>query len=366
MARSRHRLLLLIGTRKGAFLAWSDRSRRSWSIEGPLLKGAEVNDIALDQRGDPTMYAAATSYWFGSTVQRSTDLGTTWMQSEGGVRFAEGSARSVERVWCIGLPPLGPPTELYVGADPGALFRSDDGGMTWKDVEGLTEHPTRPDWMPGAGGLMVHSIAFHPKKAGSFFVGMSAAGVFATEDGGISWEPRNTGVLADFLAEKYPRVGQCVHHLELHPAKPDVLYQQNHCGVYRSDDAGRSWKDISDGLPSPFGFPLQIHPHDPRTIYVVPEEGAEFRAAPSGSFAVYASHDRGRTWNRLARGLPQKHAYIHVHRQSMTVDTLSPHGIYVGTSTGTVYASRSEGRSWEPIVSNLPHITSLRTAVLSR
>ena len=358
-------ILLLIGTRKGAFLAWSDKKRKTWNLEGPLLKGAEVNDIVLDQRGAPTMYAAATSYWFGSTVQRSSDYGKTWMQSEGGVRFSEGSDKKVERVWCIGLPPAGSPQDLYAGVDPGALFRSADGGMTWKEVESLTSHPTRMKWMPGAGGLMVHSIAFHPKDPKRFYVGISAAGVFATENGGKSWEPRNKGVLADFMADKYPEVGQCVHHLELHPAKPDVLYQQNHCGVYRSDDAGRTWKDISKGLPSRFGFPIQIHPHDPKTVYVIPEVGPEFRATPSGSFTVHVSADRGRTWKKLTRGLPQKNAFIHVHRQAMAVDPLQPHGLYVGTSTGTIYASRSEGRSWEPVLQHLPHVTSLRTAVLT-
>lgn len=360
------KILLLIGTRKGAFLAWSDPKRKRWTLEGPLLKGAEVNDIVLDQRGNPTMYAAATSYWFGSTVQRSADYGKTWMQSEGGVRFREGSGKSVERVWCIGLPPATGLNDLYAGVDPAALFHSADGGMTWKEVEGLSNHPTRKSWNPGAGGLMVHSIAFHPKDPKRFYVGISAAGVFATDDRGTTWEPRNKGVLADFMADKYPDVGQCVHHLELHPAKPDVLYQQNHCGVYRSDDAGRTWKDISDGLPARFGFPIQLHPHDPNTVYVVPEEGAEFRAAPSGSFAICASSDRGRRWRRLTRGLPQKQAFLHVHRQAMATDHLRPHGLYVGTSTGTIYASRTEGRSWEPILQHLPQITSLRTAVITR
>jgi photosystem II stability/assembly factor-like uncharacterized protein len=211
---------------------------------------------------------------------------------------------------------------------------------------------------------MVHSISFHPKDAQRFYVGISAAGVFATDDGGTSWEPRNHGVLADFMADKYPEVGQCVHHLELHPAKPDVLYQQNHCGVYRSDDAGKTWKDISKGLPARFGFPLQIHPHDPKTIYVVPEEGAEFRATPSGAFTIYKSENRGRTWTKLTRGLPRKQAFIHVHRQAMAVDVLQPHGLYVGTHTGTIFASRNEGRSWEAVLQHLPHITSLRTALV--
>jgi len=360
------KILLLVGTRKGAFLAWSDRKRKTWKLEGPMLKGAEVNDLVLDQRGEPTMYAAATSYWFGSTVQRSPDLGKTWLQSEGGIRFAEGSDKKVERVWCIGLPPLGTENDLYAGVDPGTLFRSRDGGMTWKEIRSLTNHPTRSQWMPGAGGLMVHSISFHPRDPAKFYIGISAAGVFATADGGKTWKPRNTGVLADFMADKYPEVGQCVHHLELHPAKPDVLYQQNHCGVYRSDDAGRTWKDISKGLPARFGFPIQVHPHDPKTIYVIPEVGPEFRANPSGTFAVYTSRDRGRSWKKLTRGLPQKNAFIHVHRQAMTVDPLEPHGIYVGTSTGTIYASRTEGRSWEPVLQHLPHVTSLRTAVITR
>ena len=357
------KIRLLVGTRKGAFMLSSDLTRKTWKLQGPFLKGAEVNDMMLDTRGQPTLYAAATSYWFGTTVQRSTDWGKTWTQSEGGVRFPDGSDKKVERVWCVAASPHDTKT-LYAGVDPGALFRSDDGGVNWTEIASLNNHPTRSKWNPGAAGLTVHSISYHPTDPKRMFVGISAAGVFATADGGASWEPRNAGVLADFMADKYPEVGQCVHHLELHPARPDVLYQQNHCGVYRSDNAGKTWKDISKGLPSRFGFSIQIHPHDPKTIYVIPEEGAEFRATPKGRFAVYVSRNRGGTWKALTKGLPQQNAFIHVHRQAMSVDALKPHGIYVGASQGIVYASRNEGRSWELIAEHLPQITSVHTALV--
>ncbi|MBI4429125.1 MAG: exo-alpha-sialidase [Ignavibacteriales bacterium] len=353
---------LLVGTKKGAFIFSSTLQRKSWKLQGPLLKGAEVNDVVMDTRNGKTLYAAATSYWWGSNVHMSKNLGKTWVQSEGGVRFHENAGKKVERVWAVSPGREIEPKTMYAGVDPGALFKSEDGGKNWAEAQSLTNHPTREKWSPGAGGLMVHSICLHPENSKKMFVGISAAGVFATEDGGSSWQPRNKNVLAEFLPDKYPEVGQCVHHLEIHPDKPEVLYQQNHCGVYRSDNEGRDWTDISKGLPSRFGFSMQIHPHNPDTVYVIPEEGAEFRAVPKGRMAVYRSTNRGKTWQKLTKGLPSKNAFLHVHRQAMKVDRLYPHGMYVGTSSGQIYYSRNEGKTWSLLADYLPTIYSLNVA----
>jgi len=368
-------LYLLVGTKKGAFILTSTPGRKKWSLTGPLLKGAEVNDIVLDTRARPRMYAAVTSYWWGTNVHISKNFGKSWEQSDG-VKFdqappphgdstASGDGQSgVKKVWCVIPGRRNESNVLYAGVDPGALFRSDDNGKSWREVTSLTAHATRSKWFPGAGGLMVHSIALHPTDAQRMYVGISAAGVFATDDGGATWEPRNSNVLAEFLPDKFPVVGQCVHHLEMHPAKPDVLYQQNHCGVYRSDNAGREWTDISEGLPSRFGFPIQIHPHDPDTIYVIPEEGAEFRAVVKGEFAVYRSKDKGKSWKKMTKGLPKKNAFLHVHRQAMTMDSLDKAGLYVGTSAGQIFYSRDEGKNWDVLIDSLPMIYSLNAAVV--
>lgn len=364
---------LLVGTKKGAFILTSNRARKKWSLKGPLLKGAEVNDMVLDTRRKPLMYAAVTSYWWGTNVHTSKNLGRSWEQADG-LKFeqpppphgdaSDGEPKNVKKVWCVVPGPAGTSEVLYAGVDPGALFVSNNRGKSWSEVKALTSHATRQKWFPGAGGLMVHSIAVHPTNPKKLFVGISAAGMFATEDGGATWEPRNKNVLAEFLPDKYPAVGQCVHHLEMHPAKPDVLYQQNHCGVYRSDNEGREWTDISEGLPSRFGFPLQIHPHDPDTIYVIPEEGAEFRAVVQGEFAVYRSKDKGKNWKKLTKGLPKRNAFLQIHRQAMTMDSLDTAGVYIGTSSGQIFYSRDEGKKWDLLIDYLPTIYSLSAAVV--
>ncbi|MGA3244414.1 MAG: exo-alpha-sialidase [Bacteroidota bacterium] len=353
---------LLVGTQKGAFILTSNSQRKKWTLTGPLLKGAEVNDIMLDVRRKPTMYASVNSYWWGSNVHMSTDWGKTWKQSEGGLRFKESSGKKVARAWCVKPGPASEPNVLYAGVDPGALFKTEDSGQTWTEFESLSDHPTRKKWAPGAGGLMVHSIVPHPTDPKQIFVGISAAGAFVTQDGGVTWEARNKNVLADFHPEKYPEAGQCVHHLESHPSTPSVLYQQNHCGVYRSDNGGKDWIDISKGLPSRFGFPIQIHPHEPDTVFVVPEEGAEFRASATGAFAVYRSTNRGATWKKMTKGLPAKPSFLHVHRQAMTHDELQPFGLYVATTNGQIFWSRDNGTSWKVLAENLPAIYSINAA----
>jgi len=355
-------ILLLIGTRKGGFIATSDGNRRDWTLSGPILKGCEVNNLTYVPE-TRTIMLAGKSGWWGPAIQTSSDLGRTWREPVSGIRFEEGRGHSVERIWTIKPDPR-EAGRLWAGVDPGALFVSHDAGEHWSEVRSLTEHPTRANWMPGAGGLMVHSIAFDPTARPRLTVGVSAAGAFRTDDGGTTWTPKNTGVRADFLPDKFPEVGQCVHHLEAHPTRPGVLYQQNHCGVYRSDDAGDSWTDISAGLPSRFGFPLAVLPHDGDTIFVVPEESDQFRITPDGSFRIYRSRDRGASWQPLTTGLPQAHAYANVLRMAMTTDALDPAGVYVGTQGGQLLASRDAGDRWEVIFSWLPPIYSVEAATL--
>jgi len=355
---------LLVGTHKGGFLFRSDLSRRNWEMSSPFFSGNDVNHLILDLRDEPTLIACVNSPWWGSDVRFSNDLGETWKEPESTVRFAEGRERTVERIWCVVPGMAEQPGVLYAGVAPAALFQSSDCGRNWMEVNSLSEHPTRPRWFPGAGGMMVHSICPHPLEPDKIHVGISAAGTFSTEDGGQSWEARNRGVRADFLPEKFPEVGQCVHHMELHPSKPQVLYQQNHDGVYRSDDEGKQWIDLSEGLPSRFGFPLQIHPHDPDTIYVVPEEGAEVRFPVNGKFGVFRSRDRGENWVKLAQGLPTRDAYLNIYRQAMCADGCDPCGLYLGTSTGQIFYSRNEGDSWEVLAHWLPPIYSVNASVM--
>ncbi|MFQ5739489.1 MAG: exo-alpha-sialidase [Acidobacteriota bacterium] len=355
---------LLVGTHKGGFLLTSDLEREKWETRGLFFKGTDINHMILDQRREPTLYACVNSLWWGPDIRFSLDFGETWQEPKTPVRFKEGSEQKVKRVWCVTPGRKGEPGVLFAGVDPATLFRTEDGGRNWTEVESLTRHPTREKWMPGAGGMMVHSICPHPTDSQKIGVGISAAGTFCSEDGGASWEPRNKGVRAEFLPDKFPQVGQCVHHMESHPDRPEVLYQQNHDGVYRSDNEGLDWTDISQGLPSRFGFPLQIHPRRPDTIYVIPEEGAEFRGPVNAAFAVYRSRNRGVDWERLDRGLPSRNAYLHVFRQAMCADSCESTGLYFGTSTGHIFHSRDGGDCWELLANWLPPIFSLSAEVL--
>lgn len=353
--------LLLIGTRKGAFIATAGADRRAWTLKGPILKGSEVNHVS--HVGDGRIIVAGKSGWWGPAIQISDDGGETWREPAGAIRFDEGRDHSVERIWCVRRDPR-MPRRLYAGVDPGALFVSDDRGESWREVPALTDHPTRAKWFPGAGGLMVHSMAFDPSKPSRITVGLSAAGVFRSDDEGRTWEPKNTGVRTDFLPEKFPDVGQCVHHMEIHPQKPDILYQQNHCGVYRSDDAGDTWTDISEGLPSRFGFPFAALPHDGDTVFVVPEESDQARMTANGRLGIFRSRNRGGSWEPLTNGLPQSDAYLNVMRMAMTTDVHDAPGVYIGTQGGQVLASRDGGDSWQTIFNWLPPIYSLETYIV--
>lgn len=349
---------LLVGTRKGGFALRSDLRRKTWRIDGPYFAGWEVNHLVRDPRSG-RLWAAINTSWWGSDLQVSEDDGRTWRKACSGLEFAPDRGLTLNRVWHVTPDRPSRPETLWCGVDPGALFRSDDGGESWYEVRSLTDHPTRDRWQPGAGGMMVHSILLDPQEPQRIHVGISAAGCFRSDDDGGTWKPLNRGVRADFLPNKFPQVGQCVHRMAMDCRQPEVLYQQNHCGVYRSDNGAETWEDISQGLPSRFGFAMVAHPHASRTIYVVPAAADEYRFAPEGRFLVWRSSDGGETWEPLSRGLPQGSAYLLVLRHAATADPCDKAGIYVGTTTGEIFLSRDDGDSWDLLRAHLPPILSL-------
>jgi photosystem II stability/assembly factor-like uncharacterized protein len=357
------RVLVLIGTRKGAFILEGNAKRKSWALKGPFCATWPMNHVV----GDPdtgAIYGAGGNEWFGPAIWKSTDLGESWTHSSEGLAY-EAGAEPIKAAWSV-APRNG---TLYAGVQPAGLFRSDDRGETWTHVEGLQKHPSRPEWNPGGAGLILHSLVTHPEDEDQIWVGISSAGVFHTGDGGKSWEARNKGTRADFFPEdqRYPEFGQCVHNLVMAAGMPDRLYQQNHCGMYRSDDGGKNWLSIENGLPSTFGFPAAAHPSDPDTAFLIPLNGDYAgRFVPDAKAAVWRTRDAGKSWKDLREGLPQKNAYFGVLRQAMATDRLEPAGVYFGTSSGTLFASADEGQSWSPIAEHLPIITSVETLVVER
>ena len=355
----RGRVQLFIGTKKGAFILESDSARRDWRVRGPFCETWPIHHV-IRTESDGAIYAAGGSPWYGSSVWRSADDGATWTQSSDGLTYGDDGPK-LNTIWNL-TPSDG---TLYAGVEPAGLFRSNDGGQTWTHVAGLREHPSTPEWQPGNGGLCLHSIVPHPTDANRLWVGISAVGAFETTDGGATWDLRNKGVRADFYPGDPPEFGQCVHKLGIHPDYPERLFQQNHCGVYRSDDGGRQWTEITGTLPSDFGFPLAVHPHDPATVYVIPHSAPDKgRHMIDGHTAVYRSRDRGDTWHRLDRGLPTQDAYLGVLREGMATDSLDPAGIYFGTSTGQVFGSSDEGDSWQLVADFLPPVWSVEAAVV--
>jgi len=354
-------VMLMVGTKKGVFLVEAGVDRRAWSVRGPFCDGFEIRDVSFDA-SDGSIYAAATSPWFGPAIFRSPDLGETWTHSSAGLTYGD-DGPALTRVWNV-TPAHG---RLYAGVEPAGLFRSDDRGATWSHVAGLRAHPSTPEWQPGNGGLILHTIVPHPTDVDRLWVGISAVGVFETRDGGAGWVTRNRGVRADFIPGPPPEFGSCVHKMAMAAGEPDTLYQQNHCGVYRSEDGGAAWTEITGVLPSEFGFVMGAHPRDPGTAWVIPlttpDKG---RFVPDAKPAVWRTRDRGVSWERQDRGLPPDDAWFSILREAMGVDALTPAGVYFGTQSGEVWGSPDEGDSWSQVAGHLPAIASVDVAVVER
>lgn len=360
------KVLIFIGTKKGAFVMESAPARKEWKVRGPYLPGRNIMHMAFDPR-EGTLFAAVVDPWFGSRVHHSTDLGITWDEPKSGPTFPAESGLALVKVWNVTPGRPGEPGVVYAGVEPAALFKSADNGETWDFVKSLNDHPSRPNWQPGAGGMALHTIILDPVDLERMYVAISAAGVFRTTDGGVSWETANKGTRANFMPDQppvYPEYGQCVHKMVLNPSQPTRLYQQNHCGVYRSDNGADQWTEITRGLPSEWGLGMIVHPHNADTIWVCPGSSGYEHWVPDGAMAVYRSHNRGDTWDKLTKGLPQKDAYVDILREGMAVDDLQPAGLYVGTNTGQLFHSADEGDSWHQAPSLFPGINSVGTATL--
>ena len=359
-------VLVLVGTTKGAFLLWSDARRERWELDGPHFRGESVYALAFDQRGGRRRLLAATNspHW-GSVIRASDDLGRSWSAPDRqNVRFPEESGLALAQVWQICVGPADDPDRLYCGVEPAALFESRDAGESWAPVDGLLSHEHRAQWQPGGGGLCLHTIVLDPAERRRMLVAISTGGVYRTDDGGRNWRPRNAGVRAEFLPNKHPEFGQCVHKVVQHPARPERLFLQNHWGLYRSDDWGDSWTDVANGVPSDFGFAMLMHPHDPDTVYIVPLESDMFRCVPEARLRVYRTRDAGASWEPLGNGLPQQGAYETVLRDALAADSRDPAGVYFGTRSGKLYGSADEGASWRELADGLPSVVCVKAAVV--
>jgi photosystem II stability/assembly factor-like uncharacterized protein len=365
---------VLVGTRKGAFLLTSDERRQDWKVHGPQFPGWEVYHLAGSPVDPDRLYASQTTGWFGQLIQRSDDGGATrepvgndfsYAGVPGTHQWYDGTPQPWEfaRVWHLEPSPADRDT-VYAGVEDAALFRSTDGGGTWEEVRGLREHGSGPQWQPGAGGMCLHTIVLDPSNADRIIVAISAAGVFRTDDGGVSWQPVNKGLLSDGIPSPAAEVGHCVHRLAMHPSRPQTLFMQKHWDVMRSDDGGDSWHEISGNLPTDFGFPIAVHAHEPETVYVVPITSDSHHFPPDGRLRVYRSRTGGNDWQPLTTGLPQQDCYVNVLRDAMAVDSLPECGIYFGTTGGQVYASADSGDSWTAIVRDLPAVLSVEVQTL--
>lgn len=358
-------LLLLVGTTKGAFFLRSTPERSRWDVAGPYFHGQAIYAMAFDDRvGRHRLWASTHSFW-GTFLRSSDDFGKTWTNpQEANLRFPAETGTSLNNIWqiCLGRPEE--PDVLYCGVEPAALFESRDAGQTWSLVRGLWDHPHRPRWTPGNGGLTLHTILLDPTKPERLYVAISAGGVYRSDDGGNTWQARNRGIRVAFMPEKNLEFGQCVHKIALHPARPERLFLQNHWGLYCSDDGAETWRDIANGVPSDFGFPVVMHPHNPDCVYVLPVESDEFRCTPDGRLRVYRTRNAGGSWEPLFRGLPQKGAYKTVLRDAMTADSLHPAGLYFGTRTGELYGSTDEGKAWKRILEGLPPVVFVRSIIV--
>ena len=368
------RVRLLVGTRKGAFILNSDGKRKNWSVSEPHFAGWETYHLKGSPVDPDRIYASQTSGWFGQVVQRSDDGGVTWnpvgnkfdYAGEAGThQWYDGTPHPWEfkRVWHL-EPSLTCPNTVFAGAEDAALFHSTDGGDSWKEFAGLRQHGTGAAWQPGAGGMCLHSILLDPANPLRIFIAISAAGAFRTDDGGLSWKPINRGLRSQQIPDPTAEVGHCVHHIAMHPTRPDTLFMQKHWDVMRSDDAGESWTEISGNLPTDFGFVIDVHAHQPETVYVVPIKSDSEHFPMDGQLRVYRSRSGGHEWEPLAQGLPQSNCYVNVLRDAMTVDSLDSCGIYFGTTGGQVYVSPDAGDTWQAIVHNLPAVLSVEAQTL--
>jgi photosystem II stability/assembly factor-like uncharacterized protein len=390
---------VLVGTRKGAFILTSDGARKKWDITGPHFGGWEIYHMKGSPADPNRIYASQTSSWFGQIIQRSDDGGKTWFQpgtppgelavtAEGMPKgesnkfvydtspqsgkpltthqWYDGTQHPWEfkRVWHL-EPSTNDPNVIYAGVEDAALFRSSDGGRTWQELSGLRGHVSGPQWQPGAGGMCLHTIILDPGNKNRVYIAISAAGAFRTDDGGRSWKPINRGLRSEYIPNPTADVGHCVHHVSMHPSRPEVLFMQKHWDVMRSNDAGESWNEVSGNLPSDFGFVIDVHAHEPETIYVVPIKSDSEHYPPDGKLRVYRSRQGGNEWEALTKGLPQSNCYVNVLRDAMAVDSLDPCGVYFGTTGGQVYASADAGDNWAPIVRDLPAVLSVEVQSLA-
>ncbi len=365
---------LLVGTRKGAFILTSDGKRQQWSINGPLFGGWEIYHLKGSPADPNRLYASQSSGWFGQMIQRSDDGGWTWQPVgnkfvyegvPGTHQWYDGTPHPWEfkRVWHL-EPSLTDPDSVYAGVEDAALFHSGDGGLTWQELAGLRGHGSGPKWQPGAGGMGLHTILLDPKNPSRIFIAISAAGVFRSDDAGQTWRPINRGLRSEHIPNPTAEVGHCVHRIAMHGSRPEVLFMQKHWDVMRSDDAGDSWHEVSGNLPTDFGFPIEVHAHEPETIYVVPIKSDAEHYPPEGKLRVYRSRSGGNEWEPLTEGLPQKDCYVNVLREASAVDALDACGAYFGTTGGQVYASADAGDHWTAIVRDLPAVLSVEVQTL--
>jgi len=385
---------VLVGTRKGAFILTADGKRQNWDVSGPHFAGWEMYHLKGSPVDPNRIYASQTSGWFGQIIQRSDDGGKTWHQpgtppgqpaAPGGVpkadsnkfvydasaapltthQWYDGTQHPWEfkRVWHL-EPSLTEPNTVYAGVEDAALFRSTDGGESWHEIPGLRGHGTGPKWQPGAGGMCLHTVILDPSNPDRIYIAISAAGAFRTDDGGKSWKPINKGLYSKYIPDPTAEVGHCVHHIAMNPSRPGVLFMQKHWDVMRSDNAGDQWTKISGNLPTDFGFVIDIHAHEPETVYVLPIKSDSEHYVHEGKLRVYRSRSGGNEWEALTKGLPQANCYVNVLRDAMAVDTLDDCGVYFGTTGGQVYASADAGDSWNPIVRDLPAVLSVEVQTL--
>src|SRR5688500_10489951 len=390
---------VLVGTKKGAFVLTSDGKRKKWDVSGPHFAGWEIYHVKGSPVDPNRIYASQSSSWFGQIIQRSGDGGKTWEQpgtkpgepttTPEGMPKAESNKFvydtspatgrpltthqwydgtqhpwEFKRVWHL-EPSLHDPDTVYAGVEDAAIFRTTDGGKNWNELASLRGHPSGPKWAPGAGGMGLHTIVIDPRNPKRIFIAISAAGVFRTEDGGANWKPVNRGLVSQYIPDPNAEVGHCVHRIAMHPSRPNVLFMQKHWDVMRSDDGGENWREVSGNLPSDFGFPVDVHAHEPDTVYVVPIKSDSEHYPPEGKLRVYRSRTGGNEWEALTKGLPQSDCYVNILRDAMAVDTLDSCGIYFGTTGGQGYCSPDSGANWQPIVRDVRPVLPVAVQTLS-